>query len=155
MCCGDYQKAQNKYKAQYDKSVKIKSPQFKIGEWILIRYPQEESGSNWRLSRPWYVPFWITSVEKTEVTAKRIYGNSTKGQIRVHLQWVTRCPPVSQLDITGMEINAVDMDTPKMDWWFVKDEREYMEKWSGEKPEGNEQNEQDEQQEDEQNEKEE
>jgi len=38
---------------------------------------------------------------------------------------------------------------------FVKDEAEDMEKWSGEKPEGNEQNEQDEQQEDEQNEKEE
>ena len=71
-----------------------KSPQYRIGQWVLIRHPQEESGPNRKLSRPWYGPFRITSVERTGVTAKkRVYGNAVKDPIRVHLQRVTRCPP--------------------------------------------------------------
>ena len=89
------QKAQKKYKAQYDRTCTVneKSPQYRIGQWVLIRHPQEESGPNRKLSRPWYGPFRITSVERTGVTAKRVYGNAVKDPIRVHLQRVTRCPP--------------------------------------------------------------
>ena len=35
----------------------------------------------------------LVQLEKTGVTAERIYCNSMKDQIRVHLQQVTRCPP--------------------------------------------------------------
>ena len=88
------QKAQKKYKTQYDKKTKAESTHYNVGEWILIKHPQEESGPNRKLSRPWYGPFRITGVEKTGVTAERIYCNSqSKDQIRVHLHQVTRCPP--------------------------------------------------------------
>jgi len=36
------QKAQVRYKTQYDKSTK--AVQYKVGEWILIKHPQEETG---------------------------------------------------------------------------------------------------------------
>ena len=73
---------------QYDRSCKVngESSQYKIGQWVLIRHPQEESGPNRKLSRPWHGPFRITGVEKTGVTAERVYGNSAKDPIRVHLQ---------------------------------------------------------------------
>ena len=47
------------------------SSQYKIGQWVLIRHPQEESGPNRKLSRPWHEPFRITGVEKTGVTAEK------------------------------------------------------------------------------------
>ena len=48
---------------------------------------------NRKLLRPWHGPFRITGVDKIGVTAERVYGNSVKDPIRVHLQRVTRCPP--------------------------------------------------------------
>ena len=72
-----------KYKTQYDK--RAQPSQYKIGEWILIKHPLQETGVNRKLSRPWYGPFRITGVEDTGVIAKRIYGDSPKDKIRVHL----------------------------------------------------------------------
>ena len=37
------QKAQRKYKAQFDS--KALPDKFRVGEWVLIRFPHEESGS--------------------------------------------------------------------------------------------------------------
>ena len=41
-----------KYKTQYDN--RAQPSQYKIGEWILIKHPQVETGANCKLSRPWY-----------------------------------------------------------------------------------------------------
>lgn len=87
------QKAQKKYKTYYDKKAKDIPSHYRVGQWILIRHPHEESGPNRKLSRPWYGPFRITKVEKTGVIAEGIYGNGIKDQIRVHLQRVTTCLP--------------------------------------------------------------
>ena len=58
---------------------------------MLIKHPQEETGANRKLSRPWFGLYRITGIENTGVIAEQIYG-PIKDQIRVHLQWVTRCP---------------------------------------------------------------
>ena len=42
--------AQEKYKKQHDK--KAKPLPYRAGEWILIRFPQEETGAKHKLSRP-------------------------------------------------------------------------------------------------------
>ena len=122
------QKAQKKYKTQYDKTMKAESPCYKMGRWILIRHPQEESGPNRKLSRPWYGPFRITGVEKTGVTAERVYGNSAKNQIIVHLQRVTRCPPAFPAGCYwyGDRCNGPGC-LPKWIDDFVKDESAKME----------------------------
>ena len=48
------QEAQRKYKAQFDR--KALPDRFQVGEWVLIRFPHEESGKNRKLSRPWHGP---------------------------------------------------------------------------------------------------
>ena len=59
--------AQTKYK-YYDKHAKLVS--YSIGEWILIRFPQDQSR---KLSRPWHGPYWITVLTQTDVTAVKVY----------------------------------------------------------------------------------
>ena len=42
------EKAQRRYKHQYDK--RASQPTYKVGEWVLVRFAQEESGHNRKLS---------------------------------------------------------------------------------------------------------
>ena len=50
-------KAQNSYKKQYDKRAKDKP--LRLGDWVMVRFPQEESGKKRKLSRPWLGPYCI------------------------------------------------------------------------------------------------
>ncbi len=86
------QEAQHKYKRQYDKVNKCMRGEHKIGSWVLIRFPQEESGGLRKLSRPWHGPYRVIEVTPTGITAERVY-TSTRNPIRVHLRRVSRCPP--------------------------------------------------------------
>jgi len=61
------QNPQRKYKTQYDKRMKASSNKVKIGEWLLIKHPQEEAGANQKLSRPWFGPYQITGIQNTGV----------------------------------------------------------------------------------------
>ncbi len=56
---------------------------YQVGEWILIRFPQEESGANRKLSRPWHGPYRIVTSNETGVVATKIYKPSSKN-IQVH-----------------------------------------------------------------------
>lgn len=82
-------KAQKKYKARYDK--KAATTHLKVGDWVLIRFPQEEVGKQRKLSRPWHGPYRIVSRTDPDVTAVRVYSPQDK-TIRVHLSRVTPCP---------------------------------------------------------------
>ena len=62
--------AQSKYKKSYDKRARPVS--YSIGEWILIRFPQEETGKRRKLSRPWHGPYRITALTQTDVTAVKV-----------------------------------------------------------------------------------
>ncbi|MCG8620907.1 MAG: hypothetical protein MJE68_02745, partial [Proteobacteria bacterium] len=46
------QKSQKQYKKHYD--AKATRTKFKVGQWVLVRFPQEESGHQRKLSRPWH-----------------------------------------------------------------------------------------------------
>ena len=39
-------------KERYDQRVHTKK--LKVGDWVLIRFSQEESGKQWKLSKPWH-----------------------------------------------------------------------------------------------------
>ena len=45
-------RSQKKYKLQYDR--KTNPYQYRIGDWVLIRFPSDETGKLRKLSRPWY-----------------------------------------------------------------------------------------------------
>lgn len=83
------QKAQKRYKALYDRKAAI--PPLKAGDWVLVKFPHEESGRLRKLSRPWHGPYRVLSRQDPDVTVIRVYSPQDK-PIRVHLSRVTPCP---------------------------------------------------------------
>lgn len=83
------QKSQKQYKKHYD--AKATSAKFKVGQWVLVRFPQEESGRQWKLSRPWHGPYWIIFQDDPDLTVQKVYFPSD-GSIQIHQSRVTTCP---------------------------------------------------------------
>ena len=82
-------KAQSKYKIQYDKRSTDRI--FKRGEWILIKFPQDESGPKRKLSRPWRGPFRVISCRGPNIVASKVYFPEDN-EIQVHQTRVCACP---------------------------------------------------------------
>ena len=60
------QKSQRQYKHQHDK--KATTPKFGIGDWVLVYFPQDETGKDQKLSHPWHGPYRIISRDDPDVT---------------------------------------------------------------------------------------
>ena len=82
-------KAQKRYKAQYDRHTD--NYQFKIGDWILIRFPSEETGRLRKLSRPWHGLYRVKTCNDTNVTATKVYFPLDQ-PVHVHQNRVKPCP---------------------------------------------------------------
>ena len=82
-------RAQAQYKYQYDKKVRQKD--FKIGDWVLVHFPQDETGRWRKLSRPWHGPYRIVGLTSTGVTCVKVYFPQ-EGKLRVHQTRVCECP---------------------------------------------------------------
>ena len=82
-------KSQQRYKAQYDH--KTDGYKYRVGDWVLIRFPGEETGRLRKLSRPWHGPYRITSCNDTNVTAVKVYF-PLETPIQVHQLRVKPCP---------------------------------------------------------------
>lgn len=83
------QKAQKRYKVQYDrKSAKTK---YRLGDWVMVRFPHEETGKQRKLSQPWHGPFRVVSCDNPDLTVVKIYFPQD-GSIRIHQTRVTPCP---------------------------------------------------------------
>ena len=82
-------KAQQKYKKFYDRKASNRS--YQIGDWVLIKFPAEESGRNRKLSQPWHGPYRITEIRDLDVTVTKVYFPGD-GLMNVHQLRVTRCP---------------------------------------------------------------
>ena len=48
------EKVQQRYKIYYDHHAK--SVKYRVGDWIFIRFPAEETGRNRKMSHPWHGP---------------------------------------------------------------------------------------------------
>lgn len=83
------QKAQARYKLQYDKTAK--DIEYSVGDWVLVRFPQEETGRLRKLSRPWHGPYRVVQVRKPDVTAVKVYFPQEK-TIQIHATRVKPCP---------------------------------------------------------------
>ena len=83
------QTAQNKYKLQYDK--KATPIDYRVGDWVLIRFPQDESGPLRKLSRPWHGPYRVVSVDDPDLTVTKVYFPQD-GQIQIHQTRIQHCP---------------------------------------------------------------
>ena len=82
-------KAQRRYKEGYDRQADNYS--YCVGDWVLIRFPSEETGRLRKLSRPWRGPYRVTSCNETNVTAVKVYF-PREDPIQVHQLRVKPCP---------------------------------------------------------------
>ena len=57
--------SQKKYKEQFDR--KARDWNYKAGDLVLVRFPQEEQGPMRKLSRPWHGPYRIVSCDDPDV----------------------------------------------------------------------------------------
>ena len=85
------QKAQMKQKVVYDKHTNCKESSFKIEEWVLVYFPQENTGPNHILLWPWHGPYRITANEQPDIYVSKVYFPDDK-VIRIHLSRVELCP---------------------------------------------------------------
>ncbi len=81
---------QQRHKTLYDR--KATTRDFKLGDWVLVRFPQEETGKLRKLSRPWHGPYRVVSKREPDVTVVKVYAPQD-GQIQVHQGRVSHCPP--------------------------------------------------------------
>ena len=63
-----------------------------FGDWVLVKFPQDEAGWNRKLSRPWHGPYWIVDRRDRDVTVVKVYALQD-GQIQVHQSRVSLCSP--------------------------------------------------------------
>ena len=89
LACKNIQQAQKKYKENFDRQATHR--QYKVGEWVFIRFPKEESGKKRKLSRPWHGPYRITACREPDVTATKVYKPGDDA-IQVHQSRVCPCP---------------------------------------------------------------
>ena len=82
-------KAQAKYKKHHDKKAKLGT--FKIGEWVLVRFPHEETERMRKLSGPWHGPFRVASREDPDLTVTNVYFPGD-APIKIHQNRVSHCP---------------------------------------------------------------
>ena len=82
-------KAQQRYKSFYDRKATEKD--YHIGDWVLVRFPQDETGKQRKLSRPWHGPYRIMSRDDPDVSVSKVYFPQ-EGAIQVHQSRVCPCP---------------------------------------------------------------
>ena len=83
-------KAQSRYKKYYDRQARKSTLQ--LGDWVLVKFPQEETGRLRKLSRPWYGPYHIRSLESPNATVTKVYFPED-GPLHIHQSRVQPCPP--------------------------------------------------------------
>ena len=81
--------SQRKYKEHFDRGAEQKT--YRVGDLVLIRFPQEEEGPLRKLSRPWHGPYRIVAREDPDVTVVKMHFPQ-EGQIQVHQSRVSPCP---------------------------------------------------------------
>ena len=90
LAASSIKEAQCRYKAQYDK--KTHPVNHRVGDWVLVRFPHEESGKQRKLSRPWHGPCRVTRRDDPDITVVKVYFPD-EGSIQVHQSRVCSCPP--------------------------------------------------------------
>ena len=83
------QATQRQYKGHYDQTT-IET-RLKVGDWVLIRFPAEETGARRKLSHPWHGPYRVTHLNYQDATAVKVYFPH-KDALQVHFSRVCPAP---------------------------------------------------------------
>ena len=83
------QESQRKSKQRYDR--KTTERLYKTVEWVLVKFPKEESGRNRKLSQLWHGPFRVISQDDSNLTVSKVY-RPQDGTIQIHQSRVMPWP---------------------------------------------------------------
>ena len=83
------QASQAASKKRYDQGVRVRK--YQKGDWVLVKFPSEETGRNRKLSQPWHGPYRVISIDEPDITVQKVY-RTQPGTIQVHQSRVTPCP---------------------------------------------------------------
>ena len=83
------QEAQKHYKNQYDRGAKVAD--YRMGDWVFVKFPAEESGKNRKMSRPWRGPFRVIERKDPNLTLVNVYFPQ-EPKVLVHQLRVCPCP---------------------------------------------------------------
>ena len=89
LAVANIQRAQEHYKGQYDRGTRVS--ELKVGDWVFVRFPEEETGKKRKLSRPWYGPFRVTVRKDPNLTVTKVYFPND-ASITIHQLRVCRSP---------------------------------------------------------------
>ena len=79
----------------------LKLLKFKVGDWVLVYFPQDEIGKSQKLSHPWHGPYRIISGDDPDITVTKIYFPDDPS-IQIHQSRVQHCPPSLLQNFIGM-----------------------------------------------------
>ena len=83
-------KSQSSYKHHYDQ--RSRTLELRVGDWVLIHFPNDETGHWRKLSRLWHGPYRVTELSNTGAVCMKVYFPQD-GSVRVHQSRVCACPP--------------------------------------------------------------
>ena len=92
LAVANLQNAQKRYKRNYDRRCTRPPLRWKIGQWGMVYFPQDDSGANRKLSRPWHGPYRVTSVDDPDLSLLKVYFPQDQ-PLQVHQSRVKPCPP--------------------------------------------------------------
>ena len=87
-------KAQSKQKTQYDK--RSTAPKVKVGDRVMVYFPDQVKGKVWKLARPYHGPYEVITLTNTN-TEVCLVGSSKNDSIFVVLDRIRACPEEIQL----------------------------------------------------------
>ena len=88
MACENVRKAQKKQKPHYDR--KSKQPYLKVGDRVMVYFPNVVHGQAWKFARPYYGPYVIESLTSTNAEV-RLVDRPADDTIFVALDRVRPC----------------------------------------------------------------
>ena len=100
------QRAKARYTRSYDQ--KTQGTTVRMGDWVLIHFPHDESKCWRKLSSPWHGPYRIVDRTDPDVTCVKVY-HPQNGPILVHQSRVCHCHPRRLLLVLGQTRTSAQM----------------------------------------------
>ena len=64
-------RAQGRYKGQFDR--RAQQHHYKVGDWVMVKFPQQEQGRMRKLSHPWHGPYRVIECNDPDLTVSKVY----------------------------------------------------------------------------------
>ncbi len=83
-------RTQTRCKTNFDR--RARQREYRVGDWVMVKFPQEEQGKLRKLSHPWHKPYRVLTRNDPNVLVAKVHYPQ-KGAIQVHQERVCYCPP--------------------------------------------------------------